>query len=82
MQAAIEGGGGSDSVSMGFSCLEEDAPRVLQLFSEVITTPALPASKLELYKTQFLNSIAHKNDNSSSIPGREVAKLIYGRDSP
>ncbi len=82
LAAAIEGGAGSDSVSMGFSCLAEDAPYVLKLFTEVVTTPAIPQSKLDLFKAQALNSLAHKNDNASGIPGREVSKLIYGKDSP
>ncbi len=82
LAAAIEGGAGSDSVSMGFSCLAEDATSILKLFTEVITTPAMPESKLDLFKAQALNSLAHKNDNASGIPGREVSKLIYGKDSP
>lgn len=82
LAAAIEGGAGSDAVSMGFSCLAEDAPRVLNLFSEVVTSPAVPPAKVELFKSQLLNAVAHKNDNPSGIPAREVAKLIYGPESP
>ena len=50
--AYIEGGAALEYVSMGFSCLAEDAPDVLGLFSEVVLTPALPQGKLDLYKAQ------------------------------
>jgi len=82
LAAAIEGGAGSDSVNMGFSCLAEDAPYLLHLFTEVVTTPAIPQSKLDVFKAQALNSLEHKNDNAGGIPAREVSKLVYGKDSP
>jgi len=82
LAAAIEGGAGSNSVSMGFSCLAEDAPYLMHLFTEVVTTPAIPQSKLDVFKAQALNSLEHKNDNAATIPAREVSKLIYGKDSP
>lgn len=30
---------------------------------------------------QVLNALSHMNDNAAAIPGRELAKQIYGRDS-
>ena len=30
---------------------------------------------------QVLNLIVHRNDNAAIIPGRELRKLVYGRDS-
>lgn len=30
----------------------------------------------------MLNVVEHLNDNPRSIPGRELSKLIYGKDSP
>ena len=84
LAAAIEGNAGSDAVSFGFECLAEgeDVSTVMKLFAEVITDPEVPESKVELYKRQALNSIAHRNDNAGGIPVREAAKLIYGLDSP
>jgi len=81
MSAAIEGGASAEAVSMGFSCLAEDAPQVLSLFAELITDPALPGDKIELFKAQAMNSYLHRNDNPSAIPAREAARLVYGRDS-
>ena len=36
----------------GFECLSEDVGDVMGLFSEVILQPALPQSKLDLFKSQ------------------------------
>jgi hypothetical protein len=30
---------------------------------------------------QVLNALSHMNDNAAAVPGRELAKQIYGRDS-
>ena len=30
---------------------------------------------------QIQNRLAHLDDNASGIPGRELGKLLYGRDS-
>ncbi|KAL3137574.1 hypothetical protein ABBQ38_004857 [Trebouxia sp. C0009 RCD-2024] len=79
--ASIEGGASGDAIGMGFECLTEDLGEVLGLFNELIQEPALPQEKLALYKSQILNLIAHRNDNTAVIPPRELRKLIYGPDS-
>ena len=35
----------------------------------------------KLLLSQVLNLIVHRNDNAAIIPGRELRKLVYGRDS-
>lgn len=37
---------------MGFGCLREDASTVAAMFSDVITAPALPQQRIDLYKAQ------------------------------
>jgi zinc protease len=41
----------------------------------------VPLDKVELFRSQALNSLAHKDDSLGAIPGRAVGKLIYGADS-
>ena len=81
LAAAIEGGAGSDTLSLGFQCLKEDSNEVMQLFAEVLTSPALPKARLDVLKRQAINYLDHKNDNPNAIPARELAKLIYGKNS-
>lgn len=48
----LQGGAGGEAISMGFGCLPEDAPAVLGMFSDLITSPALPQQRIDLYKAQ------------------------------
>ncbi len=48
----MQGGAGGEFISMGFGCLREDAPAVAAMFSDVITDPALPQQRIDLYKSQ------------------------------
>lgn len=79
--ASIEGGASGEAIGMGFECLTEDLEEVVGLFNEVIQEPALQQDKVAFYKAQVLNLIVHRNDNAAIIPGRELRKLVYGRDS-
>ena len=80
--AAIETNVTPDTLSIGFSAMAEDVTRIMNLFAEVVASPALEESKLETIKAQSINMILHRNDDPSSIPSREVKKLVYGRTSP
>lgn len=79
--ASIEGGAGPEAFGFGFQCLTEDTSDVMKLFAEVVREPALPQDKLDLARQQILSALEHRNDNPSAIPGRELAKLIYGKGS-
>lgn len=82
MAARIESGASVSEMSVAFRCLREDLPDVLTLFSEVVRRPAMPEEKLRLARSQFLGSIARRNDNPGAIAGRELPKLLYGNRSP
>jgi hypothetical protein len=43
--------------------------------------PALPEDRLQLFKAQIADSIAHKNDSKNAIANRKVRQLMYGRES-
>lgn len=81
LAAYIEGGAGGEAVSFGFGCASEDTEAVISMFSDVITSPALPQQRIDRLKSQAINALSHKDDNPSGIPARELAKLLYGRDS-
>ncbi|EFN56163.1 hypothetical protein CHLNCDRAFT_7930, partial [Chlorella variabilis] len=80
--AYIEGGAGAEAFGFGWQCLREDTADVLQLFAEVLyATTFAGAPCRPVPPKQVLNSLEHRYDNPSSIPARELPKLIYGRDS-
>ncbi len=80
--ASVETGMGTDAGSASFSALSEDLEAVFKLFAEVLRSPAFPEDKIALAKTQEAGGIARRNDNPSSIAGREFSKLLYGKSSP
>ncbi|CAL5221100.1 g3232 [Coccomyxa viridis] len=79
--AYIEGGATPETSSLGFECLKDDVREVMGLFLEILQTPALPQSKIDLYKSQVLNVVDHLWDNPAAIPKRQLGKLLYGADS-
>jgi len=52
------------------------------MFLDLLHNPEFRADKLELAKQQAYTGIARRNDEVSSIVGREAAALAYGKDSP
>ncbi|KAH7405127.1 hypothetical protein KP509_15G057600 [Ceratopteris richardii] len=81
LAARIESSSGIAEMSVGFRCLSEDLMEVISLFSEVIQMPSMPASKLDLARTQLLGSIKRRGDNPGGIAAREFSKLLYGEKS-
>ncbi|MEM1368667.1 MAG: pitrilysin family protein [Cyanobacteria bacterium P01_H01_bin.15] len=80
--ASIEAAIGTAAGSVGFSALSEDLTEVLELFAEVLRTPAFDPEQLALAQVQTRGAIARRNDDPGDITSREFAKLIYGDDSP
>jgi zinc protease len=82
MAASVESGMEETSGSMNFSALKENVDTVLQVFKDVMTAPEFREDKLELAITQTRSAIARRNDDASSIPDRELARILYGPTTP
>ncbi len=80
--AKIETGDGSDSTSISLNCLKGDFDPVFEIYLDLLRNPEFRADKLELAKEQAYTGIARRNDDVSSIVGRESAELAYGKDNP
>lgn len=80
--AKIETFGGEDSTSISFDALKTDVDLVFPIFVDLLRKPAFRQDKLDLAKTQANTNISRRNDNPSSILGRESSRLVYGADSP
>jgi zinc protease len=78
IETAIGGSAGTASMS----CLKEDFPAVLEVFGDILRTPAFAPEKLKIAKNQMMASIARQNDDPGGIVSREFKKLIYGNRSP
>ena len=80
--AMIETSIGGTAGRASMSCLTEDFPVVLEVFGDILRTPAFAPEKLKIAKNQMMASIARQNDDPGGIVSREFRKLIYGIASP
>jgi zinc protease len=68
--------------TVSFSCLKENTAEVLGVFHDILTEPEFRIEKIDLEKNQFRSGISRRNDEASSIAGREFASIIYGKNTP
>lgn len=80
--ATIETGMAADSAFASMDCLKADVAEVLQVFADILRTPAFAEDKLQVAKAQARAAIARRNDNVNAITFRELQRLVYGEDSP
>ncbi len=80
--ALIETSIGGTAGTASLSCLKEDFPAVLDVFNDMLRTPAFAPEKLKIAKNQMMAGIARQNDDPGGILSREFKKLVYGKKSP
>jgi zinc protease len=78
----VEAGMDETSANVSFSGLKETTDRVLAVFKDVLTNPEFRQDKLDLTLTQYGSAIARRNDDATDIPGRELTRILYGKDTP
>jgi len=59
-------------------CLSKDADRVLDLFFEMLRRPRFEEDRLELARTQSLQAMRRRNDQTGGIEAREWRRLMRG----
>ena len=64
--------------SVNLNLLSKDADRGFEILRAILAAPSFQEDKLALRKTQILQGLKQRNDNSSSIESRERAHLAYG----
>ena len=62
------------------NCLKSNFDESLRLFLAMLRTPAFDAGRLETAKARLLETLRQRNDDASSILGREWKRLVYGTD--
>lgn len=76
LSSSLSGLNGSVSLNL----LSKDVGRGFEILRAIIAAPSFQEDKLALRKTQTLQGLKQRNDNSSSIESRERAHLGYGDD--
>jgi len=80
--AKLETSGSVASTSVGWSSLKGDFDTVFAQTMDLLLHPAFKADKLSLAKRQIDTGISRRNDDASSIAGREAQVVVYGKSSP
>ncbi len=79
--ASMETGFGLSSGSARMNVLKEDFEEMLPVFTDLLKNPLFPDDRIDLAKTQQRTAISRRNEEASSVAGREFRKLIYGSES-
>ena len=80
--ASVESNMGETSASISFSGLKETSSTVLRVFKDVLTDPEFRQDKIDLEIAQTHSGIDRRNDDPQGIAEREIANILYGRDTP
>ncbi|HEV2202732.1 MAG TPA: pitrilysin family protein [Bryobacteraceae bacterium] len=80
--ASVESGLAETSATVSFAALKETVDPVLATFKGVLTEPEFRQDKIDLLLAQVRSGIARRNDDAQGVAERELAAILYGRDTP
>ncbi|MET0646653.1 MAG: pitrilysin family protein [Pyrinomonadaceae bacterium] len=80
LAAQISSGVGSTQGSANLNLLAKDVDKGLALYTDMLRTPAFQEDRLKLAKSQILQGMERRNDNTSGIEAREWSRLLYGSE--
>ena len=80
--ASVETYIGTTSGGARLSVLKEDIDMGLSVLAELLKNPAFRDEKIDLAKITARSAISRRNDQVTSIAGREFRRLIYGPNDP
>lgn len=69
---------GATSGGASVDCITQQLTKSLALFFDMLKNPAFDQSRLDLAKTQRLQSMERRNDELNGIEGREWGRLMQG----
>jgi predicted Zn-dependent peptidase len=73
---------GRQSGTASLDILAKDFKKGLAILAGLVRRPAFEPARLELAKLQAIEGIRRRQDNPSSVAGREFVKVLYGADHP
>ncbi len=78
LAANISSSIGATSGRASVNFLSKDIDKSLELFFEMLRSPAFQKDRLELYRSQMLQQIERRNDRTDEIEEREWNRLLRG----
>ncbi len=80
LAAQLNSGVGDTQGSVSLNLLSKDLEEGLEILREVLTAPRFQENKLALSKSQTMQAMRQRNDESVSIESRERGFLAFGED--
>lgn len=77
MASSIESGIGADSGNVSLATLAKNLDRTLELFAQVLMTPAFREDRMELAVNKTIEALRRQNDNPKEVANRELRKALY-----
>jgi len=80
LAAQVSVGAGAHRTVARLNCLTDNLDEALSLFIDMLRNPGFADDKLSTWKATTLAGIRQRNDDPSSLAGREWRALMFGRD--
>ncbi len=77
MASSIESSIGTDAGTVSMSTLTKNLDRTLQIYAQVLMTPAFREDKVELARKQTIEALRRQDDDPKAVADRELSKAIY-----
>ncbi len=71
---------GSTSATATLNSLTSNLDQSFNLFMDVVRNPAFDSERTELLRKEIIEEMKQRNDDASTIMGREAAAFFWGRD--
>ena len=78
LAAEISSGIGDTQGTANLNCLSKDLDRGLELLFNMLKTPGFQPDRIALYKSQVVQRMERRNDETALIQAREWARLMRG----
>ena len=80
LAAQISSGVGSTQGNANLNLLAKDIDKGLALYMDMLRTPAFQEDRLKLAKSQILQAMERRNDNTTTNEAREWGRHLYGSE--
>ena len=80
LAANISSSIGATQGTATINLLAKDVDQGLSLYFDMLRNPRFQEDRIKLAKSQLLQNMERRNDNTDAIEGREWARLMYGAD--
>ncbi len=80
--AAISVGASREHIDVTGKCLKEDAPRLIELMSDVVMRPTFPQEEIDRVRQQSLNGLKQALNDTRSVAAQDLRELVYPEGHP